>query len=136
MRVTGLWRGLDRLDVDGLGALVALLGVIVHLGALSERTVTVAHDRLVMHEQIGARLIRGDEAKALLVAEPLHGSCSHCCSLRNLGVRRSAEGAMKQRLRDADTCQRRDPMPRRTPPTLEHLAATFAHLGRCSKPRV
>src|SRR3954468_10859833 len=85
------WCVLDGLDVDGLGALVALLGVVGHLGALGERTVAVAHDRLVMDEEVLARLIGSDEAEALLVAEPLHGSCWHCCFPPGCWVLRTAE---------------------------------------------
>src|SRR5215213_3977158 len=37
-----------------------------------------------MHEQILAGLIGRDEAKTLLVAEPLRGSCSHLVPLRGM----------------------------------------------------
>src|SRR5438270_5700281 len=68
---------LDRLDVRGRRALGALLGVVAHLRALGQRLEAVALDRAVVHEQILAGVIRRDESKALIVAEPLHGSCCH-----------------------------------------------------------
>src|SRR3954453_5843981 len=68
---------LERLDVDGLGALVAGLGVVRHLRALGDGAVAVGDDRLVVDEEVLARLIGSDEAEALLVAEPLDGSCCH-----------------------------------------------------------
>jgi uncharacterized protein (DUF302 family) len=68
---------LDRLNVDGLGALVAGLGVVRHLCALGKRAVAVRDDRSVMNEQVLRVVVGRDEAKALLVAEPLHGSSSH-----------------------------------------------------------
>src|SRR4029079_6298662 len=75
-----------------------------HLGALGERTEALALDRLVMDEEVRAGLIGGDEAEALLIAEPLHGSCCHvafpprdvwCCETRRV--------LLRQRLRDAGT---------------------------------
>src|SRR5947207_423040 len=83
-------------DVDGLGALVACLGVVGHLGALGERAVAVADDRLVMDEEVLACLIGGDEAEALLVAEPLDGSCCHDCSLLGSWGAANRGGCMKQ----------------------------------------
>src|SRR3954468_19287064 len=97
---------LERLDVDGLGALVPGLGVVGHLGALGERTEALALDGLVMDEEVRTGLIGGDEAEALLVAEPLHGSCCHvafpprdvwCCETRRV--------LLRQRLRDAGTAE-------------------------------
>src|SRR5204863_3582719 len=86
----------DRRDVDGLRALVADLGVIGHLGAFGERLVALAHDALVMDEEILARLVRRDEPEPLLVAEPLHGSSCHGCYLLCVAKR---GGADEQRLR-------------------------------------
>src|SRR5205809_7703307 len=68
---------LERLDVRGGGALGALLAVVAHLRALGERLEAAALDRAVVDEQILAVVIRRDESEALLVAEPLHGSCGH-----------------------------------------------------------
>src|SRR5829696_4939414 len=74
-------RPLDGGDVDRLRALVALLLLVGHLRALGERAVPVGVDAGVMDEEVAAALVRGDEAEALLVAEPLHGSGRHCPAL-------------------------------------------------------
>src|SRR3954453_8012555 len=68
---------LERGDVDGLGALVAGLGVEGDLRALSQRLEAVGVDAGVMDEEVLATLVRGHEAEALVVVEPLHGSGSH-----------------------------------------------------------
>src|SRR3954453_22250983 len=68
---------LKRLDVCCRRALGALLGVVAHLCALSQRLEAVALDRAVVNEQVLAGVIRCDESEALVVAEPLHCSCSH-----------------------------------------------------------
>src|SRR3954470_2864291 len=68
---------LERGDVDGLGALVAGLGVEGHLRALSQRLEAVGVDAGVVDEEVLAALVRGHEAEALVVVEPLHGSGSH-----------------------------------------------------------
>jgi steroid delta-isomerase-like uncharacterized protein len=68
---------LDRLYVDGLRALVARLGLVRDLRALGERLVAVADDAGVVDEEILPALVGRDEAEALLVAEPLHGSGCH-----------------------------------------------------------
>src|SRR5436189_4887568 len=73
--------GLERLDVRRLGALGPGLGVVADLRALGERPEAVAGDAAVVHEQVLALVIGRDEAKALVVAEPLHGSGCHMCSL-------------------------------------------------------
>jgi hypothetical protein len=70
-------RGLDRLDVRGVRALGALRRVVGHLRALRERPKATAGDPSVMHKQILALVIGGDEAKALLVAESFDGSSCH-----------------------------------------------------------
>jgi hypothetical protein len=61
---------LERLDVDGLGPLVAGLGIKGHLGALSERLETFSADGAVVDEEVVSAVVRGDEAEALVVAEP------------------------------------------------------------------
>src|SRR4029450_1307121 len=67
----------DGRHVDGLGALVAGLGVVRHLGALGEGLEAAPGDALVMDEQVLAGFIRRDDPEALLVAEPLDGSGRH-----------------------------------------------------------
>src|SRR3954471_4931201 len=68
---------LERGDVDGLGALVAGVGVVGHLRALRQRLEAVRVDAGVVDEEVLAPLVRRDEAEALVVVEPLHGSGSH-----------------------------------------------------------
>src|SRR4051812_36040796 len=68
---------LDLLDVDRLRALVARLLLVGDLRAFGERAEAAAADRGVVDEQIAATVIRGDEAVALLVVEPLDRSGRH-----------------------------------------------------------
>src|SRR3954463_12994427 len=68
---------LDGRDVDGLRALVAVLGVVGDPRALCEGAEPVRVDARVVDEEVLAALVRSDEAEALLVAEPLHGSGCH-----------------------------------------------------------
>src|SRR3954452_15317888 len=81
--------GSDLLDVRCSRALLTLLLVVAHLRALSKRLEAAALDRGVMDEEVLAALIRSDEAEALVVVEPLNGSCCHwslppvVCELRN-----------------------------------------------------
>src|SRR4051794_31485902 len=63
--------GLNDRDVDGLRALVAVLGVVGDPRALSEGAEAVAVDARVVDEEVLAAFIGCDEAEALLVAEPL-----------------------------------------------------------------
>src|SRR4051794_2366936 len=65
--------GLDRRYVDGLRALVAGFGVVLDLGALGERAEAARVDPRVVDEEVLAALVRGDEAEALVVVEPLDG---------------------------------------------------------------
>src|SRR3954453_12671773 len=71
---------LDLRDVDRVGALGPALGLVAHLRALRQRTEAVAVDGGVMDEEVLAPVVGGDEAEALLVAEPLDGSGGHCWS--------------------------------------------------------
>ena len=70
-------QALERADVDRLGALVASLGVVGDPRALGERAIPVADDSGMVDEEVLPSLVGRDEAKALLVAEPLHGSGCH-----------------------------------------------------------
>src|SRR6185437_6515237 len=70
-------RSLDLLHVDGLGALGAGLLLVGHLGALRERPVAVGLDARVVDEEVAIAVIGRDEAKPLLVAEPLDCSGWH-----------------------------------------------------------
>src|SRR3954467_13532469 len=80
-------------DVGGRRALRTLLCVVAHLRALGQRLEAAALDRAVMHEQILALVIGRDEPKALVIVEPLNGSCCHLeVSLRYMHCG-NAEGA-------------------------------------------
>src|SRR5690349_11643826 len=68
---------LKRLNVRRVGPLGPDLGVVADLGSLRERLEAAAGDAAVVHEQVLALIVRRDEAEALVVAEPLHGSSSH-----------------------------------------------------------
>src|SRR5437870_4200771 len=78
---------LDERDVDGLRALVAVLGVVGDPRALGEGAEAVGVDARVVDEEVLAALVRRDEAEALLVAEPLHGSGSHMSRIPPRDVR-------------------------------------------------
>src|SRR5436309_15359180 len=67
----------DLCDVYRLRTLVARLLVIGDLGVLLERLEAASVDACVMDEEVPVALIGGDEAVALLVVEPLHGSGRH-----------------------------------------------------------
>ena len=91
-------------DVVRLHALLALARRVGDLGTLSQRLEAVGVDAAVMDEQILAVVVRGDEAEALVVVEPLDGSVGHesppcVCELRR-------GGALRQRLRALNTACR------------------------------
>src|SRR4051794_11681962 len=71
-----VWR-LQRRDVGGLRPLVAGLGVIGDLRALGERLEAAGVDGAVVDEEVLATVVGRDEAEALVVVEPLHGSGRH-----------------------------------------------------------
>src|SRR4051812_19603753 len=76
------WCGsLKRLDVRRGRALLALRHVEGDLLAFLQRLVAGRLDRAVVREQILAAVVGRDEAEALGVVEPLHGTCSHCHSI-------------------------------------------------------
>src|SRR5919202_235748 len=95
---------LQRGDVDGLRALVSRLGVVADAGALGERLEALGVDARVVDEEVLARVVRRDEAVALVVVEPLDGSGGHSGSslLGNIGAA-IAEGAQKATTRNAGT---------------------------------
>src|SRR5215207_10866979 len=79
--VTG--RETDRLDggdVIRLHALLALGSLVGDLGTLLKALEAVTRYARVVHEEVLATLIRGDEAVALLVTEPLYRSLGHIWS--------------------------------------------------------
>src|SRR2546421_5881504 len=67
----------DLRDVYRLRALVARLLVVGDLRVLLERLEAAPVDACVMDEEVSVALVGGDEAVALLVVEPLHGSGRH-----------------------------------------------------------
>ena len=68
---------LDSRDVVRLHALLALGSLARDLGTLIEALVAVTRYAAVVDEDVLATLIRGDEAVALLVTEPLYRSLGH-----------------------------------------------------------
>src|SRR5215218_9055043 len=67
-------------DVIRLHALLALGLLVRDLGALIEALVAVTRYTAVVDEDVLATLIRGDEAVAFLVVEPLYRSLGHIWS--------------------------------------------------------
>src|SRR6187401_934621 len=61
-------------NVRGLQALLALLHFELHALVLSERLEAVALDVAEVGEEVGAARVLRDEAEALALVEPLHGS--------------------------------------------------------------
>src|SRR3954451_14480857 len=94
--VQSRWRRLERRDVDGLGALVPGLGVEADARALGEGLEALGVDAGVVDEEVLARIVRRDEAEALVVVEPLDGSGCHVFPSRDIGAA-IAEGAEGQR---------------------------------------
>src|SRR5215216_8126066 len=88
-----------RGDVDGLGALVAGLGVVGDLRALGQRLEAVGVDAGVVDEQVLATLVGRDEAEALVVVEPLHGSGRHVIPPWLVCTANAEDAAERQRLR-------------------------------------
>ena len=69
--------GLERLNVLGLRALLALRGVELDALVLVQALVTLAGDGGVVDEHVRAAAVGGDEAEALFAVEPLHGALCH-----------------------------------------------------------
>src|SRR6478736_8225866 len=64
----------DDRDVRGLGALLALLSLVLDLCAFIERLVATSLNRAEMDEEVLAALVGRDEPVPLLRVEPLNGS--------------------------------------------------------------
>src|SRR5918992_3463752 len=75
LSMTRLAADLD--DVRCHGALLALGGLELDLGALGEALKALAGDIRVMHEEILPTLVGRDEAESLRIVEPLNGSGCH-----------------------------------------------------------
>src|SRR5262249_28726695 len=69
--------GLDGLNIDRLGALLTFARLELDLRVLAERLEPLTDDVGVVDEEVLATLVRRDEAVALRVVEPLHGSGCH-----------------------------------------------------------
>src|SRR5215216_848174 len=67
----------DGAHVGGVRALGALFLLVFDLRALGKRLEAAAGDRGVVDEEVLASVVWFDEAVALVVAEPLHGSSGH-----------------------------------------------------------
>src|SRR5918992_1698746 len=115
-------RVLDHSHVGCLWALRAFAELVLDLRALGERTESVALDGGEVHERVLAALIGGDEAEALLVAEPLHDSGwhllehpLHACAAPH-GAALTAGLYQSWRLSRASRCQGDPAAPTRTAP--------------------
>src|SRR5881398_479357 len=67
----------DDADVAGLGAFGALFDLVLDLRAFGEALEALAGDRAEVNEDVVAAVCLRDEAVALRVVEPLHGSACH-----------------------------------------------------------
>src|SRR5213078_4702296 len=67
----------DDADVPGLRALRALLDLVLDLRTLGQALEALAADRAEVNEDVVAAVCLRDEAVALRVVEPLHGSACH-----------------------------------------------------------
>src|SRR5205085_10877245 len=83
----------DGIDVRGLRPLRALAGLELDLRAFDEGLEALASDLRVMDEQVLPALLGLDEAVALRVVEPLHGSGCHRRNTSPTCDRTSREGA-------------------------------------------
>src|SRR5262249_61348161 len=70
-------RRLDERDGPRLRTVLAVFGLELDLRALKQRLEALAADRAEVHEHVLAAITRSDEAKALRLVEPLHGSGCH-----------------------------------------------------------
>src|SRR2546423_1926376 len=71
----------ERAHVRRLRALLPLRRLELHLRSLRQALEALAGDAAVMDEEVLAAIVGRDEAIALLVVEPLDGSCCHLFSL-------------------------------------------------------
>src|SRR5438309_870496 len=75
----------DRADVLRLQALRALHDLELDLLAFRERAEPLRLDGGVVAEDVSAAVVLGDEAEALRIIEPLHGTGDHCSSFAEPG---------------------------------------------------
>src|SRR5262245_50262695 len=81
------------LDVDRLRALLALALLVLDASILLQRLEAVAGDVRVMYEQVLSTPVGRDEAVALRVVEPLHGSGCHSTTPRHTTGQAGKRGA-------------------------------------------
>src|ERR1017187_10885847 len=67
----------ERANLLGLGPLSALAGGELDSLVLLKTAESVNLNRGVVHEDVGAAVVRGDETVALVGVEPLHGALRH-----------------------------------------------------------
>src|SRR5262249_27439427 len=95
---SSLLRELD--DVRRCGPLLALDDLVLHLVALGQGAESLALDRGLMDEAVLPSVLGGDEADALGVVEPFHGSGNtHYSFLPSLSDRPSASRCRRPRIR-------------------------------------
>src|SRR4029079_6972444 len=82
-------------DVLRLRALGALGDVELDALVLVQRTVAVALDGRVVHEDVGAAAVLSNEAEALLSVEPLHGTLCHVVSFKGTSCDRHCAGLVR-----------------------------------------
>src|SRR5437899_11363492 len=70
----------DRADVLRLQALGPLDHLDLDLLAFRKRAEALGLDRCVVAEDVSAAVVLRDEAEALRIVEPLHGTGDHCSS--------------------------------------------------------
>src|SRR4051794_1816088 len=87
----------DDVNVVGLRPLLALAGLEGDSLALLQRFEPAATNSRVVHEDVIAAAVRGDESVALLAVEPLHGALRHVPSTVQSGADRPT-----RRGKDAD----------------------------------
>src|SRR5688500_15938496 len=101
--MTASRRGLH--DVERLGSLLTLARLVLDLRSLGEGLEAVSTDAGVMHEEIFASVRRRDEAVALRVVEPLHGSCCHRKNTSLRLITNGKRGVGHRRLRALDNAR-------------------------------
>src|SRR5258705_739364 len=129
-------------DVGRLQTLGASRYFELHAVTLDEALEALRLDRAVVHEDVLATFLR-DEAEALRIVEPLHGTgCHFCCppgaSLRHLLIRPSWSGVASfcfssaaRGGRDAARSRAAGPVPRARRSSSPARSPRRARCGRC-----
>lgn len=101
-----LFSYLERADVLSLQALGALHGLEFNLLVFLKSAESGALDGAEVRKHVGTAVGRSDETKALLVVEPLHGSCCHAVFFLSFKLRVSPHD-----VRDGKPLSRVSPLP-------------------------